>query len=46
MLMEGLVKCLSPQSTFGVSGVNSAAAKSNTIEVNGDHFIKRLKKPN
>ena len=29
---------------FGVSGVNSVAAKSNTIEVNGDHFFKRKKK--
>ena len=26
--MEGLVKCLSPQNTFRVSGVNSFAAKS------------------
>ena len=40
MLMEGWVKCLSPQNTSGVSGVNSVAAKSNTKEVNGDHFFK------
>ena len=36
MPVEGCVKCLSPQNTFGVSGVNSDGAKSNTIEVNGD----------
>ena len=35
MLVEGWVKCLIPQNTFVVSGVNSVAAKSNTIEVNG-----------
>ena len=33
MLMEGWVKCLSPLNSFGVSGVNCVAAKSNTIEV-------------
>ena len=40
MPMEGWVKCLSPQNTFGVSGVHSVAAKSNTIEVTGDSFFK------
>ena len=30
MPMEGWVKCLSPQSTLGVSGANSGAAKSKT----------------
>ena len=35
------MKGLSPQNTFGVSGVNRVAAKSNTIEVDGDHFYKR-----
>ena len=35
------VKRLSPQNPFGVSGVNSVAAKSKTIEINGDHFFKR-----
>ena len=48
--MEGWVKCLMSQNTSGVSGINSVAAKSNTIEVNGDHFFKckkkQLKKPN
>ena len=29
---------LSPQNTFGVSGVNSVRAESNTIEVNGDRL--------
>ena len=38
MPMEGWVKRLSPQNTIGVSGVNSVAAKSNTIEVNRDFF--------
>ena len=37
---DGWVKCLSPQNTFGVSGVNSVAAKSNTIEVNGAQVFK------
>ena len=37
MLMEGWVKGLSPQNTFGVSGLNSVAAKSKTIEVNVIH---------
>ena len=32
----GLVKCLSPQNPCGVSGVNSAAAKSNAIEEVGE----------
>ena len=41
MPMEEWVKCLSPHNTFGVSGVNSVAAKSNTIKVNGDSFFKR-----
>ena len=40
MSMEGL----SPQNRFGVSGVNSLAAKSNTIEVAGDRFFKILNK--
>ena len=31
MPMEGWVKCLSPQNTSGVSGVNGVAAESNTI---------------
>ena len=44
MPMEDWVKCLSPQNTFGVSGVNSIAAKSNKIEVTGDHFFKLKKK--
>ena len=35
MLTEWWVKYLSPQNTFGVSGLNSAAAKSNRIEVKG-----------
>ena len=43
MPMEEWVKCLSPQNTFGVLMVTSVAAKSNTIEVNGDHFFKRNK---
>ena len=43
--MEGWVKCLSPQNTLGVSGVNSVAAKSNTIKVNVDNFFN-VKKPN
>ena len=43
--MEGWGKCLSPQNILGVSGVNSIAAKSNTIEANGDHFFKRKKNP-
>ena len=38
-MMEGGVKCLSPQNTFGVSGVNSVAAKSNTIEVTSDRDV-------
>ena len=36
MQMVGWVKCLSPQ--------NSVAAKSNTIVVNGDQFLKCKKK--
>ena len=39
MPMEGWVKCLTPQNTFGVSGVNSVAAKSNTIEVTGGPIL-------
>ena len=31
------------QNTFGVSEVNSVAAKSKTIEVNGDHLFKCIK---
>ena len=45
MLIEGWVKCLCPENTSGVSGVNSVAANSNTSEVNGDHFFKRIKTP-
>ena len=41
--LGGGVKCLSLQNTFGVSGVNSVAAESNTIEENVDSFFK-LKK--
>ena len=44
MLIEGWVKGLRPQNTLGVSGVNSVAAKSDTIEVNGDNFFKCKKK--
>ena len=33
------MKCLSQENTLGVSGANSIAAKSNTIEVNGDSFF-------
>ena len=40
MPMEGWVKCLSPQNTFGVSGVNSVAAKSNTIDVTGGPLLQ------
>ena len=36
----GWVKCLGPQNTSGVSGVNSIEAKSNTIEVSEDHVFK------
>ena len=43
MPMEGRVKYFSPQNTFSVSGVNSVAAKSNTIEVNGDQDFNRKK---
>ena len=43
MPMERWVKCLSPRNTFGVSGVNGIAAKSNPIEVTGDHIFN-LKK--
>ena len=43
MPMEEWVKCWSPQNTFGVSSVNSFAAKSNKIEVTGDHFSRRKK---
>ena len=41
MPMEG--RCLGPENSFGVSRVNNVAGKSNTIEVNGDHFFKRKK---
>ena len=41
MPMEGGgVRCSNPQNTFGVSGVNSDAAKTNTIQVTGDHFFR------
>ena len=43
MLMEGWVKSLSPQNTFGVSGVNSIAAESNTIEDISDQSFRRNK---
>ena len=46
MPMEGWVKCRSPQNTFGASGVNSGAAKSNTDEVNGERFLKQKKQKN
>ena len=47
LLMEGDVKCLSPQNCFGVSGVNSVVAKSNTIGVTGYHYwnVKKHKMP-
>ena len=45
MPMEGWEKCLSPQNTFRVSGVNSGAAETNTIKVTGDHFFRRNKIP-
>ena len=35
--------CLGPEQTFGVSRVNNVEVKSNTIEVNGDHFFQRTK---
>ena len=38
-------KCLSPQNTSGVSGVNRVAAKSNMIKANGDHVLKCKKQP-
>ena len=38
MLMERWVKGLSSQNKFGVSGVNSVAAKSNPIDVTGDQL--------
>ena len=41
--MEGWVRGSSPQNTSGVSGVNSVAAKSNTIEGNGDQSFSRNK---
>ena len=44
MPMEGWVKCLSPQNSFGVSVVNSVPAKANTIEVTSDHVFKLKKK--
>ena len=34
---------LSPQNTLGVSGGNRVAAESNTIEVNGDLHLRRIK---
>ena len=43
MLMEGQVKCLTPQNTLGGRGVNSVAPKYNTIEVNDDQDLKRDK---
>ena len=41
MPMEGSVNRLSSQKTFGVSAANRVAAKSSTIEVNGEQFFKR-----
>ena len=41
--MGGWVKCLSPQNTSWVSGVNSVAAESSTIEVNSDLFFRHYK---
>ena len=43
MQMGGWVKCLSPQNTSGVLVVISVAAKSNTVEVNGDRFFEHKK---
>ena len=52
MRMEGWVKrclplklqkCLSQQNTFGVSGLNSVSAKSDTIEVNVYRLFKHKK---
>ena len=43
MPMAGRVKCLSPQNTFGVSGVNGVAAKSKTIEVTGGPLLQTYK---
>ena len=40
MQLEGRVKCLSPQNTSGVSGVNFLAAESDTIKVNGKSFFR------
>ena len=40
MPMEGWVKCLSPQNTSGVSGVNFVGEVSNTIEVNGESIFR------
>ena len=37
------MKGLSPGNTTGGSGVNSVAAKWNTIEVTCDHFLKHKK---
>ena len=39
MPTDGWVQCLSPQKTFGVSGVNSIDVKSNAIEETGDQFF-------
>ena len=44
MPMEGWGKWLSPQNTFLVSGGNSVASKSNTIEITGDRFFNCKKK--
>ena len=38
MSVEGWAKCLGPQNPFRISGVNSVAGKSNTIEVHGDQI--------
>ena len=43
MPMEGSVQCLSPQHTLGVSGVNSVAAESNTIEEITEQNLRRNK---
>ena len=44
MPMEGWVKCLSAQNTSGVSGVNSVAVESNTIEDISDLSSDVIKK--
>ena len=34
------MKCLSPKNTLRVALVNRVAAKSNTLELNGDQFLQ------